>query len=217
MARDDFPTPDFLAAGGSPPPSRIKGSEKGAAVGSWIGVALFLAIPVGFFFWGHMPLFTGSHFPNPFFVFFALPLLFLVPKAILDTSRLARFGDPVFEPGVGPFAPGGTLEGRISLNPKAAALGEFKVTLACIHHVVTQGPKSSHVSERILWKNDVITAVLPGGILPVSMEIPVEQPSTNRTNPNDSILWRLTVRAASGHFTFLEKYDVDIGNRFPGV
>ncbi len=185
-------------------------------IGSWIGVVLLPGIGLGFCYWMHVPLFIGS-VPNPFFGVFALPLLFLVPKAILDTSRLARFGDPVFEPGAGPFAPGGTLEGRLNLNPKAAALGEFKVTLACIHRVVTPGAKSSHVTEKILWKNDVTTAVLPGGILPVSMDIPVEQPATNRTNPNDGILWRLTVRAASGHFTFLENYDVDIGNRFPGV
>jgi hypothetical protein len=217
MARDDFPVTDSFAAGGSSPPSRIKGSEKGAAIGSWIGVALFLGIPVGFFFWGHMPLFIGRNMPNPLYGFFGLALIFILGKAILDTSRLARFGDPVFDPGAGPFAPGGTLDGRISLNPKAAALGEFKVTLACIHRVVTNTGKNSHVTEKILWKNDVATAVLPGGLLPVSMEIPVEQPSTNRLNPNDSILWRLTVRAASGHFTFLEKYEVDIGNRFPGV
>jgi hypothetical protein len=146
-----------------------------------------------------------------------LAFIFVLSKAILDTSRVARFGDPVFEPGAGPFAPGGALDGRISLNPKAAALGQFKLTLACIHRVVTQGPKSSHVSEKVLWKNDVSTAVLPGGILPVAMEIPAEQPATNRTNPNDGIFWRLTVRAASGHFTFLETYEVDIGNRFPGV
>jgi hypothetical protein len=181
-----------------PSDNGIQGSEKRAAIGSWLGVPLLIR--------------GSSHtIPNPFLFFLGIPIVLLGAKAILDTSRLARFGDPVFEPGAGPFHPGGTLDGRLNLNPKAAAIGQFKLTLACIHRTVTNSGKNSHVSEKILWKNDVTTAVLPGGILPVAMEIPVDQPSTNRTNPNDGILWRLTVRAASGHFTFLEKYEIVIG------
>jgi hypothetical protein len=210
VAQDDFSIPDSISDGYSSGPRAIKGSEKGRAIGGWIGVLLFGGIGFGFLFWQHMPLIVpiGHGFPNPFYLFFALPVIVLLTRAILDTSRVVRFGDPVFEPGAGPFVLGGTLDGRLNLNAKAAAIGEFKITLACIQRIVTPGAKSDHVTEKILWKSETTVRVLPGGILPIALEIPAHQPATAQLDLRNSILWRLTVRAASGHFTFLETYGI---------
>ncbi len=215
MARDDFSIPDSVTDGYSSGPRAIKGSEKKRAVGWWIGVLLFGGIGIGFLSWQHMPLIIpiGRGFPNPFYLFFGLPVLVFLFRAILDTSRVVRFGDPIFEPGAGPLVPGGTLDGRLNLNAKAAALGEFKVTLACIQRIVTPGAKSDHVSEKILWKNEAPVSVLPGGILPIALEIPAGQPPTGQIDFRNSILWRLTVRAASGRLSFLETYEIVIRSR----
>ncbi len=219
MAQNDFYIPDSFSDGDASGPRAIKGSEKGRAIGWWIGVLLFGGIGFGFLAWQHMPLIVpiGHGFPNPFYLFFGLPVVVLLTRAILDTSRVVRFGDPIFEPGAGPFVTGGTLDGRLNLNAKAAALGEFKVTLACLQRIVTPGPKSDHVTEKILWKNETTVAVLPGGILPIALEIPADQPATAQIDLRNSILWRLTVRAASGRFSFLETYGVVIRPRSTGA
>jgi hypothetical protein len=183
-----------------PPESTIRGSEKGAVIGAWFGSIFFCGICWWFL--------HNMHIPH--FYWFYPPLALLVfSKAIWETIRLNRFGDPVLELGTVPIPPGGRVEGRINITARLAKSPEFTATLACIHRVTTGTGKSSHTKETILW-SDESKANLIGGILPISLSIPAEQPPTNDKNPFDCIVWRLTVKAPFPIIPFLEKYELPI-------
>jgi len=190
---------------------QVRGSEKGAVGRIWfasIGTAVMFTL----FLWhSHFPLFDHSMGPITylFWIFPAIPIL-LFCKALWETFRLKRFGDPILELTEVPIPLGGSVDGRITLGSGTDNAPEFTLQLACVHRVVTQGAKSSHVSETVLWSGEKKATLMLGGILPVSIDVPADQPSTNRRNLSDSILWRLTVKAPFRVVRFLEKYEVPV-------
>jgi hypothetical protein len=191
--------------------TQIRGSEKKTVVGSWFG-AILPAVLFGLFFWHtHLGFFISKNVPNPFLCVFIPVSFFMFGKAIWETIRLKRFGDPLLELNTAPIPLGGTVEGRITLTSGADNAPEFTVTLACIHHVHTSGSKSSNISEKVLWSAENKTSLLLGGILPISVAVPADQPQTNCANPFDCILWRLTVKAPFRGQAFLEKYEIPVG------
>ena len=192
--------------------TQIWGSEKGTVVRYWFG-AIFLVVVLSIYFWfSHQPLFIAKNFPNPFLCVMAFASLYTFSKAIWETVRLKRFGDPMLELNTAPIPIGGTVEGRVTLNSGADNAPDFTVTLACIHRVTSNSGKNSSTSEKVLWSAEKKATLLLGGILPISMAVPEGQPQTNAANPFDCILWRLTVKAPFPGQAFLEKYELPIGN-----
>jgi hypothetical protein len=190
---------------------QVRGSEKGAVGRLWL-VSIGTGLMFTLFLWhSHFPLFDHSMGPITYFfwIFPAVPIL-LVCKALWETFRLKRFGDPVLELTDVPIPLGGAVVGRISLGSNIDNAPEFTIQLACVHRVVTQGNKSSQVSEKVLWSGEKKASLMLGGILPVSIDVPPDQPSTNRRNLSDGILWRLTVQAPFRGVRFLEKYEVPV-------
>lgn len=189
----------------------IRGSEKKAVFGLWAGgVAPLLFGALGLW-WTKMPIFIGKNIPNPFLGIIALFSLISFARAIWETIRLKRFGDPTLELNTLPILLGGTLEGRINLSSGMDTAPEFTITLACIHRVVTGNGKNNSTRETILWSGNSKASLLLGGILPISIAVPADQPQTNGANPFDRILWLLTVKAPFPGPSFLEKYEVPVG------
>ena len=146
----------------------IRGSEKGSVIGAWIGaLAPIVFLGIGMW-WMKMPLFFTKTMPNPFVCIVGLIALFGLVKATWETIRLRRFGDPFLELSAAPIPLGGTVEGRIALSPTMNQTKEFKLTLACVRHVVTSSGKNSTTKETILWSTDQEVSLLLGGILPVA-------------------------------------------------
>jgi hypothetical protein len=210
--------PIRISSGSTPFPDRtkwtetqIRGSEKGTVTASWAGGILPVVFILIYFWFSHQPLFIAKNFPHPFICVVGLISLIAFPKAIWETIRLKRFGDPILELSKAPIPLGGTVEGRINLTSGVDQAPEFTVTLACIHRVQTNAGKNSHVSETVLWSADQKASVLLGGILPISIPVPTDQPHTDGSNPFDRILWRVTVKAPFRGPAFLEKYEVPVG------
>lgn len=187
---------------------RVMGSEKGQVIMLWI-VAIGTSLMFLFFFkpWSN----DAGFLSNLFYIFELISLGFFV-RAGWETFRLKRFGDPVLELSGVPIPPGGSVEGRINLSSGMDKAPEFTLTLACIHRKVTHDAKNSHVSETVLWSNKSKTNILLGGILPISIPVPADQPPTGGDRMRDSILWRLTVKAPFFGVPFLEKYELPVFN-----
>lgn len=196
---------------------QIRGSEKKSVVGSWLGLSIPLFI-LGFFHWfAHMPLSlylpgTKGHLINPIMAIVGVITALILIKAIWETVRLNRFGDPTLELNTAPIPLGGTVEGRIPVPFATTSSPDFIVRLACVRQYQQQGGKDSHTVETVLWKDERTAKVLVGGILPIAMAVPVDQPHTNGANPFDRILWRVTVKAPFGLQKFVENYEVPVGS-----
>ena len=187
---------------------QIRGSEKKAAFGSWFGVIFSAILFLIFYLTNHHSLFIDKNIPNPILCVIAFGTAISLIKATWETIRLRRFGDPVLELNTAPIPLGGVLEGRLQLATGTDHAPEFTTTLACIH----RSGNGKNTTEKILWSGESKSTLLLGGILPISIAVPTDQPQTNGANPFDRILWRLTVRAPFRGQAFLEKYEVPIGH-----
>ncbi|MCE0483151.1 MAG: DUF3592 domain-containing protein [Methylacidiphilales bacterium] len=201
--------PSITASDSLPADGRIKGSEKGTLIGAWVGTVFFgfLILLLGWHM--NMPLLIGK-MPNPVLAIMALVFLFLLVKSIRETIRLKRFGDPALELNRVPVPMGEILEGRITLGTAFMTGPDFHAKLQCVHRWHENAGKNSHDREVVLWSGETKTALMPGGVVPVSIALPDNRPATNDTNPFDRIFWRLTVTAPFTGIGFAEKYEIPV-------
>jgi len=193
-----------------PVSTQIRGSEKKSLTGAWL--ALLLPLFIGGFFmgWGHMPFFMKPGVPNPIADVLGLVVVLLLGRAIWETIRLKRFGDPLLDLTHAPVPLGGMVEGRITLGPGLTTAPDFSVKFQCIRRVLQQSGKNSHWVETILWSGENTVSLLPGGMVPISIAVPPDQEETNSGDAFDQILWRLTVKAPFRGPAFLEKYEIPV-------
>ena len=196
--------------------TQISGSEKGSLIGAWVGTIVCCVILGAFLFFGKMPWFIDE-IPDPIPWILAAVVAVSLGKAIWETIRLKRFGDPILALNIGPVPVDSTLEGRINLGPAYSNGPEFSIKLQCLHCHERGGGKGSHMVEEVLWSAGNKVSLMPGGIVPISIALPKDQPETNDENPFDSILWRLTVTAPFKGIGFCEKYEIPVRSGSQGV
>ena len=189
--------------------SQIKGSEKKSVTTAWIGATIFAFITWWFTGWGHMPIFLPHEkYSNPIACILGIIGLLVLGKAIYETIRLKRFGDPALELNAGKGVTGATLDGRINFGPAMIHAPEFTVKLACMQSVQQMGEKNPRIAR--LWSNEQKATLMHGGVLPISMMIPDDQPPSSGMDSFNRIYWQLTVKAPFWPVGFLEKYEVPI-------
>jgi hypothetical protein len=182
--------------------------------GAWLTLSLPLIIGCFFYGWAHMPLvFIQPGVPNPLTLILGLVVLIIIGRAVWETLRMKRFGDPVLTLSHAPVPLGGTIEGRIALGSGLTTAPDFKIKLQCIRRVLQQTDKNSHWVETVLWSGENTASLLPGGMVPVSIEVPPDQEETNSRDAFDQIIWRLTVKASFRGPAFLEKYEIPVEGR----
>jgi hypothetical protein len=201
---DDVPEADGAAS------TVIPGSEKRAAVGPWIGVVMMAAIALTTSWWMHLPLIVKPGIPNPIAAITGLLALFFLVRGGWETIRLRRFGDPALSLVCAPVPRGGKVEGRIELGSGLTTAPSFTLRLQCIHAYVENTGRNSHTVENVLWSGEEQATILPGGILPVSIAVPPDQPASRGGGLADRVLWRLTVMAPFRGIPFLEKYEIPV-------
>jgi hypothetical protein len=190
---------------------RVSGSERKSVFGSWFSVVVVAGVGWWFFPHSSVPLMLSSGYPNPLLYLFGPIALFLIFRAVWETFRLKRFGDPILELNSGQGTIGGMVEGRLSLGSNVSDAPEFTLTLACIRRVhESGGGKGSHDHETVLWSAEHKSTLLIGGILPISFNVPAEQPATDDSDPFNQVLWRLTIKAPFRGVSFFEKYEIPV-------
>jgi hypothetical protein len=148
------------------------------------------------------------------------PLLFMIPFvlvglglaywAIREWMQLAKYGDPAFDIDFVPVPPGGQLAGRITMSALPGVPPPFKLVVACVHRQVTGTGKNRTVTESVLYHAEQTTTALPGGIVPVAVDLPLDAQETNASNRDDAILWRLRVTADFPGVPFSEQYEFPV-------
>ena len=115
-----------------------------------------------------------------------------------------------------PIAIGATFRGEVQARVRELPESGFQVRLACIRRVVRSSGKSRSVRETVLWQDEQTVgsgAAMPsaeGMRVPVHFAIPSDAEPTDDSNPRDSILWRLEVRADVPGIDYLARFTLPV-------
>ena len=133
-------------------------------------------------------------------------------KRIPHSSR--RFGTTVLELQILPALIGGTVSGEIVTAFRDQSSGGFTATLRSLHVYVTGVGKSRRVNQAVLWEDSrtIPVSSSSGNHLRARLEIPISEAAreTNDDDPNNEIIWRLSVSADVGGRPFESVFDVPV-------
>jgi hypothetical protein len=122
--------------------------------------------------------------------------------ALRATLRYKRFGVSHLELAAIPAVIGHSLEGIVRASTTLQPAGGFRAGLSCVRRVVSGTGDNRSVSESILWQDEhpVAGAVVreaSGWVtrIPVAFRVPADAQPCRSDNPDDQILWRLSVAA----------------------
>ncbi|MBI5772041.1 MAG: hypothetical protein HZA93_29980 [Verrucomicrobia bacterium] len=142
---------------------------------------------------------------------------FLLWNAIYRTLQAHKFGRPVFEPESLPGAIGGYLAGVIRVPARIALERDAHLHLACVSRVSSGSGRDRSVRETLRWETGARLArekwsTGPGGtLIPVLLYIaPGCAPSDVDADPDNRVLWRLSVEAAVPGVDFTAKFEVPV-------
>jgi hypothetical protein len=192
----------------------VAGSLKKNVLAAWFFTAIWNLISWPLFYVMFHASQRGNRsvmMPEIIMSLFPLVGVALLIWAIRQTLQWQKYGDPALDIDFVPIPVGGRFQGRITLQKQPGPMPSFALTLSCIHRVVTGSGKSRSVSETILYHDDQTASAQPGGIIPISFDIPPDAQETDQTNSSDSILWRLRATGAFPGIPFIEQYDVPVG------
>ena len=157
---------------------------------------------------------------NATFLIFPAIAVALFGWALLLNVRARQFGDTYFEMESLPFFVGQRLRGTIHSSGLRHG-GPIRLRLNCVrrtksrshsHGVSSSGAKVAF--EQLVWRDERFVpgqaqAATDSGIgVPVEFSSPLDAPTTNPTNPDDSILWNLEAWAAVRGADFLQNFEI---------
>lgn len=148
---------------------------------------------------------------------FPLAGIGLAVWAVRATLRYRAFGtshlDLDTRPGVIGRALAGTLQAPAHLHPADG----FLLTLTAIHRTRTGSGDDSSSHERVLWQEERRETGRPTRdatgvhtVLPVAFRIPGDAPPFDDSNPNDAVIWRLSVEASAPGVDYASTFEVPV-------
>lgn len=150
-------------------------------------------------------VFIGRPMPrNPAFAIvlvFAAIGVALLGTAVYQFLRRAKFGRSICAIDRLPVEPGQTLGGTIEHRGTHVPEAGYRFVLACVNRIVTGHGRSRSVSIQTMWSAEqtvsgALAAPSPAGMrVPFSFALPADAPSSDVSEPDDQVLWRLTVAA----------------------
>lgn len=141
---------------------------------------------------------------QPFIWFFALfPLagVFLMLFAGYHTLRRYKYGTSICRIDRVPLAMGHPLRGEVIARVRQMPPEGFQLQFACIRRVTTGSGKNRSTHEEVIWQDDQrmhpgAIAPNPDGVrIPFTFQIPSDAEPCDDSQPNVTVLWRLTVIA----------------------
>lgn len=144
---------------------------------------------------------------------FPLAGVWLLWRAVYLTLEWRRFGDSVFHLDTVPGVIGGELRGTISATAAVDPQRALALKLTCVRRVTTGSGNSRSTTEYILWEEEQpqVHGYRSAGVtIPVAFQVPPECQQTDSHNPNDLILWRLTVREPNPGVDYLAQFEVPV-------
>lgn len=135
--------------------------------------------------------------------------------ALNTTLAWRKFGQGIFDMAAIPAAPGGTLEGEISIKTKLQPQHGLHLRLSCIRQTTTGSGNNRHTTEKILWQDEKwLRADLPQTDLnatgiPIYFKLPADQPESTASF-GDGIHWKLEASAKLRGPNFHAMFDVPV-------
>jgi hypothetical protein len=145
------------------------------------------------------------------------PLLGAVLLAAAGYTFLRRrkFGIATFQ-ATTPATIGGALSGVVRVSAVLQTDAGVRLQLVCLRRYLAGSGKQSHPAEDVLWEGEKwlgenLARTNTGCDVPVHFTIPNDAQPTRDGNPNDGVVWRLTVTSAQPGVDFRASFDVPVG------
>jgi hypothetical protein len=144
----------------------------------------------------------------------AFPLVgvFLVGKSLFAYLRDRKFRNLRVTLSSLPGVAGGRLKGQVQAAFLFPGGKPVDLTLSCVRSYVSSGNERTRW-QRVLWQDRKSVTTYSGGLesyVPVEFTIPYDTQETNSKNPDDEILWRLSVAADLPGLDFRDSFTVPV-------
>jgi hypothetical protein len=140
----------------------------------------------------------------------------LIAFAVYQTLRRRKYGVSVCRLERVPVPLGSSLRAEVHARVRDLPEKGFDVRLACVRRVVTGSGKHRSTSEMILWHGEATVAsgaAMPnpeGMRIPIRFTLPRDAPTTDASNPRDSVLWRLDIRADVPGVDYAARFELPV-------
>ena len=141
----------------------------------------------------------------------------LLVWAVRATIRYRKYGVSRFELSTIPAVIGHSLAGTVRVTTIIESQEGFLATLSCVRRVTSGSGKSRSTSETLLWQDQRRAA---GGRardaagwrtdIPIQFRIPAEAESCSLGDPDNRVLWRLTVSASVPGVDYSSVFDIPV-------
>ncbi len=189
-------------------------SEGGAnALAAWLLATFWNAIawPIFYFIYFYPNQSSGalSGF-EVVSIIFPFSGIVLIGLALRATLRWLTARGSYFEMSEIPGQIGGILRGTIRLMPPSRANREFKLVLSCVFRKVDRNDKSTSTNEQVLFRDEQTIRGSAFSGISVHFPIPPEASTTDLTNPDATIIWRLDASAPFSSRKFEARFEVPV-------
>jgi len=157
---------------------------------------------------------------DPFIPYFllAFPIvgaIVLIVAAYL-TLRRRKYGVSVCRLDRLPVAIGSVFHGEVQARVRDVPESGFQMRFTSVRRIITGSGKNRSTRENILWQDEQTVgsgAAMPnpdGMRIPVRFTIPSDCEPTDDSNPRDSVLWRLEVRAEVPGIDYAARFELPV-------
>ncbi len=178
----------------------IRGNAKATALFAWCFALVWNAIS-----WPILPKLIdeigGGNYAAASGLLFPVVGLGLLGWAVLASLRARRFGVAVLTLETRPGRIGGRFTGSVETGSPLPRDAGATLRFACVRRTTTGVGKSRRTHETVLWESESgfgagqLGRGVRGTQIPATFEIPESCPPSDDARPDDSVLWRLEVRA----------------------
>jgi hypothetical protein len=196
---------------------RIEDTGRATMWVSWV-LAVFwnlVSLPVGYV--GVRDALQKGNHAGYVALLFPLVGMGVLVRAVRNALRHRKYGISRLELSTIPGTIGRTLAGTVRTNTILQPSDGFQAILTCVRRVTTRSGKNSSTSESILWQEEQIVrgeptrdARGPGMRIPVGFRLPRDVQPCDSTNPNDRVLWRLTLSASVPGVDYHSAFEVPV-------
>jgi hypothetical protein len=141
----------------------------------------------------------------------------LLAWAIRTTLRHKKYGISRLELSTIPGIIGRTLAGNVRTNTVLQPSDGFQATLSCVRRVTTRSGKNSSTTETVLWQEERNVRGEPsrdasgmGMRIPLAFRLPKDVQACDSSDPDNRILWRLTLSASVPGIDYDSAFEVPV-------
>jgi hypothetical protein len=141
----------------------------------------------------------------------------LLVWAVRATIRYRKYGVSRLELTTIPAVIGHSLAGTVRVSTTVESQEGFLATLSCVRRVTSGSGKNRSTSETLLWQDERPAAGTGtrdaagwGTEVPVQFRIPAEVEPCGLRDPNNRVLWRLTLSATVPGVDYASVFDVPV-------